>query len=372
MLHKQIEVDRYVLGPSFRERHQQAFVDHLQTEMTLVKDAFIACTVLLVGNPHIRQLAQDQHIGHKRAANALASLRHLEVSGSHNSSTVLMLGVAIVTFASHHSGGELLLCRHVLDLIKRFHDNEPAFIQQMGSDGISAFNCLLATETFICLLRGQVPSIKIRQGDFEGLVDRFMGVSAPLLSLFYDICELTQLIHHCRRAPNNTPLRTRLRKRLETVEQTLRVWQPTSPATLREGHFTPTEITLMMTQAVSLRLTALIVVHRLQHAFGAEDSKALAMSRDALRELHTMVRLTGRSAPCVDFAYLVACFEIANPLERGTVLSKLHLVADFSPRTADELKTWLVSFWAARDNSGVGSIYWDDIPPHLFGTGSRT
>lgn len=372
MLHKQIEVDRYVLGPSFRERHQQAFVDHLQTDMTLVKDAFIACTSLMVGNSQIRQLAQDQHVGHKRAANALASLRRLEVSGSHNSSTVLMLGVAIVTFASHHSGGELPLCRHILDLIKRFHDNEPAFIQQLGSDGISALNCLIATETFICLLRGQLPSVRIRQGDLDGLVDRFIGVSAPLLTHLYDICELTQVMRHYRRGPSKIPLRARLRKRIETVEQSLQTWQPTSTATLREGHFTPTERTLMNTQANTLRLTALTVLHRLQHAFGTDDGKAIAMSREVLGELHTMVQLTGRSAPCADFAYLVACFEIVNPLERGTALSKLHLVADFSPRTADELKTWLLLFWTARDNSGVGPIYWDDMEFQLFGTASRT
>ncbi|KIW11876.1 hypothetical protein PV08_09149 [Exophiala spinifera] len=371
MLHKQIEVDRYIIGPSFRERHQQAFVDYLQSGMTLVKDAFIACMVLLVENPQIRKLAQDQHVGHKRAANALASLRHLEVSGSDNSSAVLMLGIAIVTFASHHSGGELPLCRHTLDLVKRFHDNEPTFIKQLSCDGISALNCLLATETFICLLRGHVPSIRIREGDFDGLVDRFMGVSAPLLTHLYDVCQLIELIRRSRRESNNSHLRARLRTRLKTVEQTLRVWQPMSLESLREGNFTPTEITLMLTQVMVLRQTALIVLYRLQHAFGTHDGRAIAMSRYLVRELHSMVRLTGRSAPCLDFPYLFACFELVDRWEREAALCNLHLVAEFSPRTADDLKTWLVSFWTARDNSGGGSIYWDDIESHLFGTGGR-
>jgi hypothetical protein len=361
MLHKQMEVDRFIIGPSFRQRHLQAFVDQLSTEMLLVKDAFIACASLLVESAEIRQLAKVQHLGHKRAAIALASLRHMELHDSAASSTVLMLGMAIVTFASHYSGGELSLCRHLLGLIKPFHDNDSAFIQKLTSDGQSALLCLLATETFICLLQGQVPTINARQGDFDGLVDRFMGVSAPLLTHFYDICEVAQLSHCSRNVLRNTSQPKVLLNKLELIELSLQMWQPATTAFLQRAQFAPQEIALMQAQANVLRLTGLLVVHRLNYPFGSEDAKAMVMSKAILDELLSVFSVTGRSAPAVDFPYFIACLEIVNPRQREMVLANLHLIADFSARTSDVMKRELSSFWAARDSHPSDFIYWDDI-----------
>ena len=126
MLHKQIEVDKYLIGPSFRDQHLQAFASHLTAGMPLLRDAFIACASLLVGNQSLRQLARGQQIGFRRAAAAIGSLRVSRVDRDDDLSTVLILGVAVVTFALHHSGTPLALCSFILGIaLSLIHISEP-------------------------------------------------------------------------------------------------------------------------------------------------------------------------------------------------------------------------------------------------------
>ncbi|KAM3542655.1 hypothetical protein MY1884_009753, partial [Beauveria asiatica] len=103
MLHKEISVDKYLIGPSFRDRHLQSFVDHLKAEMPHVKDAFIACASHLTGNESLEQVAQGQSIGYRRASAAIASLRISSIHSENDLSMMLILGVAISTFTLHHS-----------------------------------------------------------------------------------------------------------------------------------------------------------------------------------------------------------------------------------------------------------------------------
>jgi len=364
MLHKQIQVDKYLIGPSFRDRHQQAFVDHLNTAMPLLKDAFVACATLLVGNQEVQQVAKNQHIGHKRAASAVCSLRFLEIHHCHDLPMVLILGVAMVTFALHHSGGESLLCRHILGLTKPIYEDNHSLTHRLGSDGLSFLICLLGTQTVECLLRCQIPTIRIRASDVDQVVDRFIGVSAPLLAHFYDICELSRLIHHSSSRHGNGLLEDTIEQALDNVEQAVERWQPTLPADFLAGHFTPAEVVWMLAQAKVLRLTALLVIHRLRWAFGTKDDKALAMSNAILNELDLAARLAGWSIPFVDLAYLVAGFEITNCEERRAVLEKSDMIVTFSPRVLDSVQIWLVSFWAVRDTDSH-RIYWNDLGSFL-------
>ena len=122
----------------------------------------------------------------------------------------------------------------------------------------------------------------------------------------------------------------------------------------------------MLTQAKVLRLAALLVLHRLRFAFGTHADKATAISRSILDELHLMIQLTGRSVPFVDFAYLIASFEITDPRERVAALAESYLIVDFSARAREELENWLISFWAARDDESGHDIYWEDVQSCIF------
>lgn len=366
LLHRQIEVDKYLVGPSFREQHRQTFIDHLRIGMPLVKDAFIACATLLVKKED-PQLVPYRGIGYRRAARAVASLRELQIRDSRDVSIVLIFGMAVVTFALHHSGGEASVCRHVLGLVKPLYENDFSLMKNLGSDGTSFLICLLGTEITICLLQCQVPSIRLREDDFEQLVDRFIGVSVSMLTYMYDVCKLARLIHRSQCRRGNLLVDESINSELAKTETTVEQWQPSVPKDFLEGRFTPAEVVLMLTQAKVLRLATSLIIHRLRYAFGTYKARAKALSRAILDELNLVLCLTGRSMPFADITFFVACLEITNPEERATALIRSRRIVDFSDRTHDDIESWLISFWNAMDIESHPLIYWDGIGRIIFG-----
>ena len=365
MLHKQIEVDKYLIGPSFRDQHLQAFASHLTAGMPLLRDAFIACASLLVGNQSLRQLARGQQIGFRRAAAAIGSLRVSRVDRDDDLSTVLILGVAVVTFALHHSGTPLALCSFILGIAKAMYERDRALPRRMGSDCAAFLVCLLGTEMEECLMRCRVPTLRVWEGDMDHLVDRFIGSSAPLLTHFHDLCVLGYRIRESGCRERGDPPGDALLNDLARTRSILANWRPAVSAA-KLGTYSEIEASMMIAQSKVLQLTALLVAHRLRHPFG-NDEGALAMSRTVLHELDAVVQRTGRSIPFADLAFLVAGFELTEAQERNAALESSYLIVDFSPHVRDEEAAWLVSFWAARDVADH-HIYWDNIESFLGGT----
>lgn len=48
--------------------------------------------------------------------------------------------------------------------------------------------CLVTSETFDCLLRSQVPTLRLK--DRERFLDRYLVLMSPMLSHFYDIAAI--------------------------------------------------------------------------------------------------------------------------------------------------------------------------------------
>ncbi|KAK9446331.1 Zn(II)2Cys6 transcription factor [Metarhizium brunneum] len=366
-LHKQMKVDKYILGPSFRDQHLQAFVDHLDAGLLHLKDAFIACASVLVGDQQLRQLALGQQVGLRRAAAAVASLRSstVTVRRDHDLSLLLILGVAMVTFAFHSDGGAPEpLCSYILGLVKSCCRDGRSLKRQLGDDGVALLVCLLGTETESCLIKCEVPTLQIRQYDMDPCVDRFIGVSLPMLAFYHDVCELARRI----RARRGARLDSDVRRALEKLESAIERWQPAVPTDFLTGRFSPAEVALMLTQSRVLRLTALLLLHRLRHEYGSQDGKAAAMSSTILSELETALCLTGRSVPFAEMPHLAASFEVTRREDRERQLAQSERIVDFSPHVCVEHKAWLVAFWAARDKLGsTECIYWDDVQDHTEG-----
>jgi hypothetical protein len=68
------------------------------------------------------------------------------------------------------------------------------------------------------------------------------------------------------------------------------------------------------------------------------------MARIILEELGKVVKITGRSIPFVDLAYLVVCFELQDAIDRQEELRKLQRIIDFSPYCQTQQKKYLVAF----------------------------
>lgn len=359
MLHKGIKVDKYLIGPTFREGHLQSFVDHLNAEMPHVKDAFIACASHLTDDESLKQVAQGQSIGYKRAAAAIASLRISNIYSDNDLSMMLILGVAIMTFTLHHSSG-LPICKYILGLVNSMYEKDPLLLQRLNGDATAFLLCLLGTEIEECAISCQLPTIRIRPGTFDHLIDRFTGISAPIFTQFYEVCQLSEEFKQLRCSPHPFP-EDILEERRDKLYKTLEEWRPAVPALHLAQQFTPHETMTMISQANCLRLAALIILYRLRHAYGTDDDIPLAMANGILGELDMIMELTHRAVPFADLPHLVACFELKDSIARRDALEKTKDLINFSQYCRTEQLASLVAFWRARDREHRQSIYWTDV-----------
>ncbi|KAJ5601002.1 hypothetical protein N7510_010536 [Penicillium lagena] len=98
-------------------------------------------------------------------------------------------------------------------------------------------------------------------------------------------------------------------------------WQPLTPANF-PNRFTQPEVTIMLAQARILRLSALLIIHRLRHPFVQCDREAIQMSKSILEEFGVVIKSTGRSIPCTGVACQAACFKLIDLEERRAVLAR--------------------------------------------------
>lgn len=359
MLHKGIKIDKYIIGPSFRDRHLQAFVDHLNAEMPHVKDAFIACASHLAVNESLQQLAHDQSVGYRRAAAAIASLRTSNIYSDDDLSMMLIVGVAIVTFTLHHSNC-LPVCKHILGIVHSMYEKDPALLERLNGDSAAFLLCLQGTEIEECAISCQQPTVRIREGTFDHLVDRFIGVAAPIFTHLYDICQLAQQFKQMRSGTHDFD-DSALEERRCSLQTTLQEWRPTTAAIHVAESFTRHEAITMIAQAKTLQLAGLIILLRLRYAYSSNNQIPLTMAEDILGELDGIMELTGHAVPFADLPHLVACFELKDHLARQDALKKSRRHIDFSQYCLAEQQASLVAFWRARDEAGTRDIFWTDV-----------
>lgn len=359
VMRKNMQVDKYLIGPSFRDRHLQSFAEHLSTEMPHVKDAFIACASRLTRGEQEQRIADGQSIGYRRAAAAIASLRTTTFDSGNGLSMLLILGLAIVTFMLHYSRS-LPVCQHILGLVSSMCEKDNALLRRLDNDGAAFLLGLVGTELEECIVGCQVPTIRIASGTFDWLIDRFIGVSAPIFTHLYDIC---CLLHNFKELHHNSGQYSdeSLEKARCHLQQDLEGWKPSVSASELGESISPSEIITVMGQAKILRLAGLLILHRLRYAYGTEDEAAMAMSTSILRELDTITELTGRTIPFSDIPHLVACFELEDFAARQEALEKTQTLINFSQYCCKEQKTSLVAFWSSRDKATKGTLFWTDV-----------
>lgn len=341
----QTRIDQFLIGPSFRVCHQQTVFRHLCT----ATDALIASSALIACEQGMQQNQQDRLIGHRRAASAVSTLRSLRHFGSGDLSFVLMLAYSATTVALYISGSAFAICRHSLHLIKPLYESS----MELEPESLAFLICLIYSETAECLIRCEIPTVRFRAQHPERLVDRSLGIASPMLPHLYDICNISENLRNDASADGNEIL-----KALDTTEMAVDKWKPTLPENFM-ARFSQAEAISMLAQANVYRWSILLISHRLRYPYGTRTSKGAAISDAILDELDLTIRLTNRSVPCVDLAFLVACFELTDPRKRQIALEKTDVVVDFGKQLPKKIKTLLMTFWAVRDTKA--HFHWFDV-----------
>lgn len=116
------------------------------------------------------------------------------MSGIPDLVTMLTLGLGIVTFDLLETGMYAhSICRNTLKLADRHFCPSavaPGWKAVITDDIGSNLMPLVIMDTYNCLIRRQIPVIKLQLRDAE-TVDKYIGICWPLIPYIYDICCLS-------------------------------------------------------------------------------------------------------------------------------------------------------------------------------------
>lgn len=347
-------LDKYLIGPSFHETHHRSFVQNLLQSTSTLKHATVACAAVLLGDKYAQYNKASVEIGHRRAALAVSGLRSLQISQDQDLITAVGIGIAMVTFAMHVAHGQsFLISRYTLSLVKPMYSR----LLTMDSGTMDFLMCLVNTETLDCLLKSEIPTIRIGEDDRNNVVDRYVGLSSGLFAHLYDICEVASILRH-----TGGRMDIGIAKRLKSIQSCLDQWQPSPPPDFLE-QFNQDEVVRMLAQTEVLRLAALLIIHRLKHPFRQYDEKGLLLSRAITAEFDMVLQVTGRSIPCTALAYMVASFEITSAEEQSAIITKSDEMVTSSLQSQVRVKNIMYSVWNAR--SFGDQIHWFELGDYI-------
>lgn len=351
---------KYLVGSTFYESHHSSFVRNLTQPSPILRNATVACAAALLGDQSNEYVKKGLEIGQRRAALAVSSLRSLKIENEQDLVTAIVLGVALLTFAMHVADGQpFLISQYTLSLIKmRCPD-----LSRLDPSLMDFLMCLICAETFECVLLSRVPTLKVNTHDRGCCVDRYLGISSPMLSHYYDICQAGNSLRKLGMADDPGLL-----KRLNEIQLAVEEWQPLQPPEFVE-RFTHIEVVVMIAQAKILRLAALLIIHRLRHPFGKQDTNALLLSNAIIAELEMVLHPSHHSIPCTSLAYLAACFEVVDKEARESVLERSYQIVTFSKQAQIRFKATLSSMWKARDSGKP--FYWFELHNSVLGAERR-
>ncbi|KAH8690346.1 hypothetical protein BGW36DRAFT_69898 [Talaromyces proteolyticus] len=345
-------LDKFLVCPSFHESDHSLFIQNIIQPTSVVRNATVACAAVFFRDQLPEYSKPSVEIGHRRAALALSALRSFKISGERDLVTALILGVAMVTFAMHVAEGQPYLISHyTLSLIKSQHMD----LSTLDPSMIGFLMCLTSTETFECLLRSSIPTMRV---DLDGKdrVDRYLGLSSPILTYFYDICEISCSIRHAK------AVLPEILQRLNAIHAGVDQWQPSTPVDFLD-HFTQAEVVAILAQSRVLRLAALLIIRRLYHPYGQYDLEAVMLSQAIIGEFEMVLQLTQRSIPCTELAYLVSCFELLGTDSRIRAIERSEHVITFSKQMRLRFQIILGSIWNARDRGC--KFYWFELNDYV-------
>ncbi|KAG9388141.1 Fungal transcriptional regulatory protein N-terminal [Pyrenophora tritici-repentis] len=346
-------IEQFLIAPSFRLAHHKAVARHLYDASPWIQDALIATAALLTSEYSPEPYPEDQLIGHRRAASAVSTLRSVTKMSPGDLPIILVVAISAITFALHITGSAFTITQHSLSIIK------PVYHQslELDSDSHAFVICLIHEDADECMLRAELPTLRFLVQRPEGFVDRYLGISSPLLVHMHDICVVSHALCH-----EENPNLGDIARALDKIERAVDEWTPTLP----DGYatrFLQEEVVSLLGQAKVYRWSLLLIIHRLRHPYGTETAKGSLLADAIIDELRLTLEYTQRTVPFVRANFMVACFELDSRAKRQVVMDMVEDAIEFSSEYRARVRQQLTAFWSMRDCED--KIHWCDIIPRL-------
>ncbi|KAM0084153.1 hypothetical protein ACKRZS_003604 [Fusarium odoratissimum] len=338
-------MDRWLVGPSFRERHRQLLVSHFIASRYTLRDAFLAVA--------LASECQSTTECYKYASLALQKLRNYSVRTEEGVSECLALGGLIISFTYYCSASpnSVPICKQTLGLVRETYE----LSHDLNPDKLVFLSCLILPEILNCLMAGSLPSLRFRYlPEFDHHVDRYVGIFAPLLPHLYDICEINNTLS--LDDMDDLPYKLEALGALDRTERLVKAWKPHLPRSFSQ-HSSAAEVSQILCQAQVTKLGVLLLVHRLRHPFGTNNEPAIAVATSILEQLDIIQAATNKSVLNITLPLIAACFEVRDEEQRETWFSKIPRLVGQSPGFSKYVQGVVKTFWKALDHFGIMSWY---------------
>lgn len=347
---------RYVIGPSFHERHQKSLIKGLQTAPALLKDAFISCSTLIAAEQGIEVPASVQEQCQQRAAVGVSVLRSVKVTNQEDAASCILLGFLLITFAKYVALGEVLaICRYTLNQIKPIYEAKANFFNE---DDRCFLRHLVLTETVECLFQAEMPALRL-ENEQGGMPDRFLGVSSSLLPTLHSLACLNSMARK-----GDGVSRWKSYQEAIKLEISLLDWTPAPKDNLR-NNFEPQEVNYMLRQAKVMKETMLLIAHRLQFTYGSRTPTAEQLCQSIREELELLKAENGQTLHIAGLSLMAAAFEVDvdDSTGQAKALDRLERLTSLSPSFRSRLQRSLLKIWSAKEQQRAEQKcwYWYDV-----------
>lgn len=329
-----------VVSPRFQHAEQESFSGPLPAAWPVLKDAYLAYAGVLRSLQSGLTTDTDDASKLRHASAAMVALRSLPITNPKEAELCLTLGFALALSVYGAIGvGVSDICHYCLSVTRPFI--EAAALDPEMEHRVSV---LVLLETMECMVHRRKPTLRM-QPRAPAVVDRHLGLCLSLLPEYHDLC----VISHSLANSSDASRLGVLYQQLQGIQARVEKWQPSQPeGFLRE--FSTAEVLHLLAQARVYRLAALLIVHRLQHKSGDEDSQADIWSREVMMELELTQRFSEQPVRFVALPFIVAAVEVKDPAERVKVLQHVDQYVDqLTPVVQKATSTFLTRVWYERD-----------------------
>lgn len=340
-----------LVSPCFIDAEQESFSDLLPAAWPILKDAYLAYAGVLKSLHLGCTTEADDASNIRHTASAMAALRSLSITKPDDAKLCLTLGFALALAVYAAIGvGVSEICHYCLSVTRPFTG-----IAIVDPEIEPRISLLVLLETMECIFFRRKPTLKFHSRTPKS-VDRYLGLCRPLLPYFYDLC----VINYSLRDSADARHVVLLQQQLEEIQAHVIKWQPSHPDGFIH-HFSTVEVVQLLAQARVYRLAALLMIHRLRHKFGQEDSQANIWSCEVMMELDLAHGVSHQPVRFVTLPFIVAAVEVRDPAERIKVVSNVDLYVDqFTPVVQKATKSFLWKVWQERD-AGTNCTWFDSV-----------
>ena len=349
----------FLLGRTFVDDFQNAVRKLFRRSPQLLVDSYSVAMKLMQSRHETSPSVDVNDISSMARCLVTLTATSCPVASVEDAAMRLLLGQALLvsnvllpSFATHS------ITRGALLNVKDWY---PALIQQPCFDAITLTPVLI--DLVECLVRREMPVIRLPDVD-RYVVDRFLGITTTLLPLLYDLCESSYHVKEIGFAIGGLLHCDGDNDVYSKVERNIYNWAPDIPSEFFT-RYSAWEVTVMLAQARTYRLAALLAIHRLRRPLVQEDHIAERFADEILRDLSILKTWPPDAATGVgfDFPLLVATLEMP---ERGRELYEAFEPFRFRRQHSDELLEFIDMVIAARE-SGYDGLWFDLVHDRLRG-----